>query len=383
MNRKELVDNSKILVIKVGSSLLFNSTGLSQKRLEGLASNINSIIQTGKKVVLVTSGAVACGRNVLGDKLNRDDIPLKQALSAVGQGFLIHRYQEAFSGFGLPVAQILLAPEDVHFRSKYLNARNTFEALFDLGVVPIVNENDTVAVEEIKFGDNDRLSALVASLVQADLLIILSDVAGLMDRDPRIFSDAKLIPEVKEINSTIEEMAGGPGSEVATGGMKSKILAAKIATFSGTGVVIASGNNFDVLKEIMAGKEEGTFFFPQKRFLNSRKRWIAFGTISQGEVWIDEGAKDALLSGKSLLPVGVRKVVGSFDVGDCVSIFDQVGNRIGKGIVNYSFWELKKISGKQSWEIGKFLEKDHNQQEVIHADNLVLLMGERENDRTN
>ncbi|MDK2896172.1 MAG: glutamate 5-kinase [Candidatus Atribacteria bacterium] len=383
MNRKELVDNSKILVIKVGSSLLFNSTGLSQKRLEELASNINSIIQTGKKVVLVTSGAVACGRNVLGDKLNRDDIPLKQALSAVGQGFLIHRYQEAFSGFSLPVAQILLAPEDVHFRSKYLNARNTFETLFDLGVVPIVNENDTVAVEEIKFGDNDRLSALVASLVQADLLIILSDVAGLMDRDPRMFSDAKLIPEVKEINSTIEEMAGGPGSEVATGGMKSKILAAKIATFSGTGVVIASGNNFDVLKEIMAGKEEGTFFFPQKRFLNSRKRWIAFGTISQGEVWIDEGAKDALLSGKSLLPVGVRKVVGSFDVGDCVSIFDQVGNRIGKGIVNYSFWELKKISGKQSWEIGKFLEKDHNQQEVIHADNLVLLMGERENDRTN
>lgn len=377
-NRKELVRNSKILVIKVGSSLLFKSEALSQERLEELACNIHSIIQTGKKVVLVTSGAVACGKSILGSKLNRDDIPLKQALSAIGQGFLIHRYQEVFSSFGLPVAQVLLAPEDVHFRLKYLNARNTFEALFDLGVLPIVNENDTVAVDEIKFGDNDRLSALVASLIQADLLIILSDVEGLMDRDPRIFPDAKLIQEVVEIDSAIEEIAGGPGSEVSTGGMKSKILAAKIATFSGTGVIIASGTNFGILREIMAGKEEGTFFFPQKRFLSSRKRWIAFGTIPQGELWIDEGAKRALLSGKSLLPVGVRKIVGSFEVGDCVSILDQVGNQIGKGIVNYSVWELEKISGKQSWEIGRLLEKNHNQQEVVHADNLVLLTGGKE-----
>ncbi|MCX6091180.1 MAG: glutamate 5-kinase, partial [Candidatus Atribacteria bacterium] len=279
---------------------------------------------------------------------------------------------QAFLRFQRPVAQILLAPEDISNRHKYLNARNTLETLLDLGVVPIVNENDTVAIEELKFGDNDRLSALVASLVDAQLLIILSDVDGLFSADPKKDPTATLIPEVPRVSSDIESMAGGEGTTVSTGGMKSKVLAARIASISGAGVILASGKDFGILHRIMHGETVGTFFYPQPETLKNRKRWIAFGMMIHGKIFIDFGAAEALLQNKSLLPAGIRKVTGTFDVGDCVEIMDETGCLMGRGMVNYSSTELKKIHGLHSTELRVIFPDRIFEEEVIHIDNMVL-----------
>jgi len=324
---------------------------------------------------------MACGMSRLGFNQKRNDIPFKQAMAAVGQGILMQNYCQVFSQIGIPVAQILLAPEDVHNRHKYLNARNTFQTLLDLNVLPIVNENDTVAIAELKFGDNDRLSALVASLTNAQLLIILSDIEGLFTSDPKKNSQATLIKEVERIDENIERMAGQEESNISTGGMKSKIMASRMATFSGIGVILALGKDFSIIQRIFAGEEVGTFFYPQTKALKNRKRWIAFGMIARGRVIIDQGAYLALLQNKSLLPAGIKEVEGIFDSGDCIEVINEEGQLVAKGLVNFSSAELKKIRGLHTIELQDiFFDKEIND-EVIHVDNLVLFnRGEKEND---
>jgi len=376
MNREEFQKNSNLIVVKVGSSLLVDGGALQLDKVRELAHNIARLKEEGKKVILVSSGAVACGMSVMGFTKKRGGIPFKQAMSAIGQSVLMQAYREAFSPLGIQVAQILLAPEDTHNRVKYLNARNTFEALLHLGVLPVVNENDSVAVAEIKFGDNDRLSALVASLIGADLLVILSDVEGLFTVDPRLSSQASLVEEVKKIDLEIEEMAGGEGNYFSTGGMKSKIIAARMATLSGIGVIIASGKDFSVLQEIGEGKKRGTFFWPEEKHLPGKKRWIAFAMIPRGSVLIDKGAKKAILDQKSLLPAGVIAVEGNFDLGDCVEILGPSRELVGRGITNYSSEELKKILGLHTDEVREVLGGKDFDEEVVHTDNLVLLGGE-------
>jgi len=380
MERKTIVTSAHRLVVKVGSSLLVDGFSLSRERLWSLAKNVVEVRTQGKEVVLVSSGAVACGMSALGIIRRRSDIPFKQAMAAVGQGILMQHYCSVFAEFGVKVAQILLAPEDVHNRSKYLNARNTFEALLRLGIVPIVNENDTVAVEEIKFGDNDRLSALVASIVDADLLVILSDVEGLYTDDPRRSPQAELIPEVRFINEEIERMAKKEGTALATGGMRSKILAARIATLSGIGVIVASGRDFGILPRLLTGEALGTFFYPAEHSLRGKKRWIAFGMIPQGQIVVDEGAKRALFEKKSLLPAGVVSVLGRFGAGDCVEVVSEEGELIGRGIVNYSSEELGKIRGLRSTKIEEILGQGDWSEEVIHADDFVFLGGKCDGD---
>ena len=376
MNREEFQKNSTLIVIKVGSSLLVEEGTLQLDKIRELAHNIACLKEKGKKVILVSSGAVACGMSVMGLTKKQGGIPFKQAMAAIEQSVLMQAYREAFSPLGIQVAQILLAPEDTNNRVKYLNARNTFEALIHLGVLPVVNENDSVAVEEIKFGDNDRLSALVASLVGADLLVILSDIEGLFTADPRLLPQASLVEEVEKVDRRIEEMAGGRGNPFSTGGMKSKIIAARMATLSGIGVIVASGKNFSILQEIGEGKRRGTFFWPEEKRLPGRKRWIAFAMIPRGSVVIDEGAKEALLAQKSLLPAGVKGVEGNFDLGDCVEILGPSGELVGRGITNYSSEELQKILGLHTEEVREVLGGKDFDEEVVHADNLVLLGGE-------
>jgi len=375
MQRKDLIERSHTVVVKVGSSLLVQDFRVSIERLESLAENIVFLHQKGKRVILVSSGAMACGMSAMGISQAVNTIPFKQAMAAIGQGLLMQYYWRAFSRFDMKVAQILLAPEDVHNRLKYLNARNTLETLLDLGVLPIVNENDTVAVAEIKFGDNDRLSALVGSLVGAKILIILSDVEGLYTADPRVVATPSLIKEVKSIDREIEAMAGDKGSLVSTGGMRSKIMAAKIATLSGMGVIIASGKDFSVLRRICAGEEIGTFFYPEEHTLRSKKRWIAFGMIPKGKLVIDDGAKKALYKRKSLLPAGIKAVYGGFEVGDCVEVMSEGQELVAKGIVNYSSEELQRIIGLHTKNVEMVLGEKDYEEEVIHIDNLVLLGG--------
>ncbi len=370
-----MIERSHTVVVKVGSSLLVQDFRVSIERLESLAENIVFLHQKGKRVILVSSGAMACGMSAMGISQAVNTIPFKQAMAAIGQGLLMQYYWRAFSRFDMKVAQILLAPEDVHNRLKYLNARNTLETLLDLGVLPIVNENDTVAVAEIKFGDNDRLSALVGSLVGAKILIILSDVEGLYTADPRVVATPSLIKEVKSIDREIEAMAGDKGSLVSTGGMRSKIMAAKIATLSGMGVIIASGKDFSVLRRICAGEEIGTFFYPEEHTLRSKKRWIAFGMIPKGKLVIDDGAKKALYKRKSLLPAGIKAVYGGFEVGDCVEVMSEGQELVAKGIVNYSSEELQRIIGLHTKNVEMVLGEKDYEEEVIHIDNLVLLGG--------
>ncbi|HSV30903.1 MAG TPA: glutamate 5-kinase [Atribacteraceae bacterium] len=376
-------DWTKLIVVKVGSSLLVDGNNISRDRLGQLAENIVRIRQRGKQMILVSSGAMACGMSVMGIREMRRDIPFKQAMAAIGQVILMERYSEVFASHSVPVAQVLLAPEDTHNRSKYLNVRNTFESLLTLGVLPIVNENDTVAVEEIKFGDNDRLSALVASLVDAHLLVILSDIEGLYTTDPKKDPHATFIRKVDYIDKMIEDMAGGQGSVFSAGGMKSKITAARIATWSGIGTIIASGKDFSILSDILSGKERGTYFSPLPKALRSRKRWIGFGMICQGTIIVDEGAEKAISGNKSLLPAGITGSVGSFEPGDCVEIRGKSGRLIARGLVNYSSDELKAISGCHSDQLQKKWPDRVASPEVVHVDNLALFpedeaKGERE-----
>ncbi|WP_066636399.1 glutamate 5-kinase [Desulfolucanica intricata] len=362
----------KRLVVKVGSSSLAHSTGkLNLFQFEQLAIQLADLYNQGKEVLLVTSGAIGAGLGKLGIKRRPKTIPEKQAAAAVGQGVLMQMYEKFFAEYGVTVGQVLLTREDFSDRSRFLNARNTLHALLSMGVIPIINENDTVAVEEIKLGDNDTLSALVAGLVDAELLILLSDIDGLYTADPRKEPTATIISEIEEITEEIENLAGGAGSQLGTGGMATKLQAARIAMHSGTAMVIARAGEKNIIRRVVAGEPVGTVFRPGNK-LENKKRWIAYSSAVHGKILVDEGAARALLKqGKSLLPSGITAVDGVFEMGNTVSIIGPDGKEIARGITSFSSSEIEKIKGKQTREIEKVLGyKDYD--EVVHRNNLVL-----------
>jgi glutamate 5-kinase len=330
-------------------------------------------VELGYELILVTSGAIAAGVEKLGFSRRPKAIPELQAAASVGQGLLMQEYARLFSAFGLGVGQVLLTQSDFSYRQQYLNARNTLEKLLELQIVPIVNENDTTAVDEIRLGDNDTLAALVANLISADLLIILSDTEGLCTADPRSVDKVSLIKEVKEITPEVERAAGGVGTKFGSGGMVTKVQAAKIVTCARIAMVIAHGRHPNVLLEIINGHSVGTFFWPKAKKLDSRKLWIAFGRIATGKVVVDEGAKEALIKGKkSLLPAGVVDCSGHFKVGDAVDIADKRGYVFAKGLTNFSVEEVRQIMGLKTKEVSKILP-DAVSEEVVHRDCLVIL----------
>jgi glutamate 5-kinase len=364
----------KRLVIKIGSNILADEKeGLNTKRISSIACDMAELHNTGYDAVIVSSGAIAAGMKKLGLKEKPKDIKLKQAAAAVGQSSLMWAYERSFRDYGKKVAQVLLTLDDFSDRKRYINSKNTLLTLLSHKIVPIVNENDTVATDEIRFGDNDYLASLVASLIEADRLIILSDVEGLYTEDPRYSSKTKIIEYVEEITPELEAKASGTCSAVGTGGMYSKILAAKRAISHGIIVHIISGRKNGILKSLLEGKHHGTVFKPKKEKLSSRKGWIAYGSRSKGNLIIDEGAANALIkSGKSLLPSGIISVKGNFETGDAVYCLDIKGSRIAKGLTDYSSSEIEKIKGKKTSEIEEILGYKYSD-EVIHRDNLVLV----------
>jgi glutamate 5-kinase len=362
-------------VVKLGSQVL--TTGdyqLDRGVFEALAADVAELRRRGIEVAIVTSGAVAAGIGRLGLAEKPSSIPEKQAVAAVGQPNVLWLYMEVFGARGLTVGQVLLTRDDLENRSRYQNAKSTLLTLFRMGIVPIINENDTVVVEEIKFGDNDNLSALVTNLVEADCLVILSDIAGLFDRDPKADPGARLLPRVDAVDETVEAFVGGSKSRAGTGGMGTKLLAAKRATHGGAAVVIASGKVPHNLLRIFDGEEVGTFFPPTDDPLTRRKHWIAYTVKTLGRLVVDRGAAEAILArGKSLLPSGIRRVDGDFDRGDAVSLADPAGNEIARGLVNYGAEEIRRIAGLATWEIADRLGYNYGD-EVVHRDDLVVLL---------
>lgn len=362
----------ELIVIKVGTSTLTHDSGrLDLRQMEKLVRDLADLANQGKKLVLVTSGAVGAGMGRLGFNCRPRTLREKQAIAAVGQGILLHMYEKLFAEYGQIVAQVLLSRDDLSDRKRYLNVSHTFSQLLEYNVIPIVNENDTTAVDELKFGDNDSLAALVAGVLDADLLIILSDIDGLYDAHPQINPQAKKIDFVSEITPEIEALAGGAGSDLGTGGMCAKIQAAKICTNSGVPMIIANSSEENVLNRIVMGEPIGTLFSPREDKLKGRKKWIAYGSTFQGKVKIDSGALVALLKGKSLLPIGITQIIGTFEAGAVVSVIGSDGVELARGIVNYCADELDRIKGKRTGEIENILgHKDYD--EAIHRDNLVL-----------
>lgn len=363
----------KRFVIKIGSNILSHEvSGLDTDIIRGLAENIANISSMGYEVVIVSSGAVAAGMKKLGLKSKPRDIRLKQAAAAVGQSTLMWAYEKAFAEYKHKVAQILLTREDFSDRKKYINSKNTIITLLSYGIVPVINENDTVTTDEIKFGDNDNLAALVAILIEAERLVILSDVDGLYQKNPIVCPTAQLIPYVEEITSDIENIAGGPGSAVGTGGMYSKILAAQKATSHGIAVNIINGKKPELLISIVEGKKSGTFFSPCKEKFSHKKGWIAYSSRPKGSISIDDGAVRAIRErGKSLLPTGIMDIEGNFEVGDSVNCLNSEGKRVAKGLINYSSSDIKKIMRKKTSEIEKILGYKYSD-EAIHRDNMVV-----------
>jgi glutamate 5-kinase len=360
------------LVVKIGSSLLVDAVSgtLRQAWLEALADDIAALRAEGKEVVVVSSGAIALGRNAL--KLPKGALKLEdsQAAAAVGQIDLAHAYEDAFRARGIVAAQVLLTLGDTEERRRYLNARNTVTTLLKLGAVPVVNENDTVATSEIRYGDNDRLAARVASMMSADCLVLLSDVDGFYTAPPGSRADARRLDEVVDITPEIEAMAGDVGSELSKGGMVTKIEAAKIAVAAGTHMVIASGKVLHPL-QALARKGSATWFLARSDPVTARKRWIAGTLEPKGVVFLDDGAVRALTSGKSLLPAGVTKVEGSFERGDAVVIRNGDGAEIGRGLAAYDHAEAKAIIGRKSSEIAEILGY-LGRPELIHRDDMTL-----------
>ncbi len=367
MPRKDLLKNVRRIVVKVGSSIITENGTISAARISRLSLDIAALIRQRYEVVLVTSGAISAGAGALSKKREFLTIPEKQALAAVGQAILMNEYRRCFLREGFDVGQILLTEDDVKHRSRFLNARHTFNSLLRMNVVPVVNENDSVAIKEIKFGDNDTLSAHVANIVEADLLIILSDVEGFYHD----LTDAAPLEEVHEINDDVRRRAGGAGSVHGTGGMATKIKAAEMMIQSGEKMIIANGNSEKILTRIMKGEKTGTLFAGRDRSLPSRKRWIAFNMKSGGRITIDDGAAKALIEKKkSLLASGVTGVSGKFELGDAVEIYDSRGVLVGKGIVNYAHGELQLIKGKKTREIKDILGSAYFD-EVINRDDLI------------
>ena len=372
MTRKEYLAGVRRILVKVGSAVLTGQDGLELNIIEQLVADIAALRERGFQIVLVSSGAIASGKHRMGIEGKLKSIPQKQAAAAIGQGRLMRVYSNAFGKHGLFVGQVLLTMSDITDRKRFLNIRNTLFTLMDWGVITIINENDTVAVDEIKFGDNDHLAAMVANVIEAHLVINLTSTEGLYDQNPSETKKAKLIPIVTELTPEIEAVATEEATPVGMGGMKSKVQAAKKVTASGIPYIIAPGRRTGVLQEILDGKETGTLFLPSTEHLNSRKYWIAFTLRSRGRIFIDDGAKEAIVrDGKSLLPTGVTQVEGDFVLGDPVSCVDAQGNTIAKGLANYSADEIRKIMGLKTAKIEQVLGyKDYD--EVVHRDNLAV-----------
>jgi len=371
-DRKTSFQQAKRIIVKVGSGILTVSDGLNIKAIRSISRQICCLIDQGREVLLVTSGAMAAGVKKVALPKRPDELPKRQAAAAVGQAGLIMEYEKAFGRYGKKVAQILLTSDDLSNRKRYLNARNTLYTLLSWQVVPIINENDTVSVAEIRFGDNDTLAAMIALLMDADILINLTVTDGLYDKDPRAHNDAELIPEVTAISKDMEKLASNIPGTLNFGGMLTKIKAAKKMMAAGIPMVIANGNTPHILAKLFAGKDFGTYFIPKAEKLASRKCWIGFTLKPQGLITLDDGAAAAVLSrGKSLLPSGISGVEGDFDVGAAVELAKTDLEIIGIGLVNYSAVDIRRIMGCKSGQIRDRLgHKPYD--EIIHRDNLVV-----------
>lgn len=372
---REALKKAKRIVIKVGTSTITYANGKRNfSQIDRLAREISDLQNQGKEMILVTSGAVAVGVDRMGLPGKPKTIPGKQAAAAVGQGVLMHTYEKFFADYGQIVAQVLITKTEAIDRHRYTNTRNTFMELMRQRVIPIVNENDVVALDELKIGDNDNMSALVAGIVDADLVIILSDVDGLYTANPQTHPDAVIVPEVAEITPEIEASAGGVGSARGTGGMATKIQAAKAATSSGIHLVIASGTEKNAITRVLQGEELGTLFVSRENRLQFRKRWLAFGAKIVGSIVVDDGCAKAIrkAGGCSILPAGVFAVQGEFLPGSTVSVIDKDAHELARGLVHYSSAELEQIKGCNSGEIANILGHK-NFDEVIHRDDLVIL----------
>ena len=374
MDVREGLKTAKRVVVKVGTSTITRPTGgANLVRMEEIAREIAGLADEGREMVLVTSGAIAAGMNRMGLKTRPKDVSKRQALAAVGQGVLMHLYETMFASYGQTAGQVLLTKENSVRHNQYTNSRNALLAMIAMGVVPVVNENDAVSVDELKIGDNDTLSATVASLVDADALIILSDVDGLYTANPQEHPDAKLISEVREVTPEIEALAGGAGTAGGTGGMVTKLAAAKIAMSAGVTMIIARGDRFGVMREVLEGKTVGTVFFARDEHLRARKAWLAFGRHIGGNLTVDEGCVRAMRSGASLLAAGIKSVDGDFQPKSTVRVLGPDGREIARGVANYGANEIRRIAGKKTKEIIKILpEATHD--EVIHRDNLVMMI---------
>lgn len=373
--------NIKTLVVKIGTTLLSGEKPFDGQLLKGIVSDLAKLKNERKmNILIVSSGAVGCGMNALDMQQRPKSLPVKQATAAVGQAILMQHYDTLFHkhGDGIRPAQVLLTAADLDHRQTYLNVRNTIQALFEMRtVIPVVNENDSTAVDELtgsgKFGDNDTLAAKMAAKIDADLLIILSDIDGLYDKNPSTHSDAKLIEHVDAITAEVEALAGGTNVQTSVGGMKTKLVAARIACAAGVPVVIANGRRANIIPDVLNGTAPCTLFKASGGSLCHRKRWIAFGRRCAGTLFVDDGAKTALIrGGKSLLPAGVTRVEGAFGAGAAVKITGPRGIEIARGLVNYSSDDIERIKGLKSRQIREVL--GHQEfDEVIHRNNLVVL----------
>lgn len=370
--RKQTPNRISRAVVKVGSNVLTARNGLNIEAIASIGDQICQLMDQGIEIILVSSGAMASGMKKMGFPKRPEAIPKRQAISAVGQTGLIREWEKAFGRFDRKVAQILLTSDDLTSRKRYLNARNTLNTLLGWKVVPIINENDTIMVEEIKLGDNDNLAAMIALQLDADIFINLTDIDGLYDKDPRVHCDARLIERVTTYSKSIEKYAGDIPGALGTGGMLSKIKAARKVTASGIPMVIAKGYRPDILIRLVAGEAFGTYFVPREHKLNRKKCWIGYTVNPQGTLTIDAGAARALVSnGKSLLPSGIVDVSGQFAVGAAVAVVTQDHGLIGNGLVNYKAEEIRTIMGAKSSQIKARLgQKTYD--EVIHRDNLVI-----------
>lgn len=364
------------LIIKIGTSLLSGQRAFEGQVMEAVVKELCHLKKEHDlNIIIVTSGAVGCGMNALGLKERPTSLPQKQAVAAVGQATLMHYYETLFLtyGEGLHTAQVLLTLADLDDRKTYLNVRNTLYTLLDMkGVIPIINENDSTATDELRFGDNDTLAARIAAKLNTGLLILLTDVDGLFDKNPARYADAELIREVPEVTDDVESLAEGAGSIASTGGMQTKLLAARITASAGVPMVLANGHRKNIVHDILAGVTPCTVFLPNASALSHRKRWIAYGRALHGVIVVDEGAARALAGeGRSLLPAGILDVRGRFHAGDAVSIHDTSGRELGRALVNFSSHDITQIKGRRSNELEGLLGRV-TVSEVAHRDNLVM-----------
>lgn len=365
--------NARRIVMKIGTSVLLDGDKrISPAIIRDFARQVKAIRDLRKDVIIVTSGAIGCGMEILGLKKKPREIEKRQALASIGQVALMKMYMEAFLEEGLQVGQVLITHEDIKSKTRCLNLMNTLNTLLAMGIVPVINENDALSFKEIRFGDNDNLSALIAQITDTDLLFLLSDVEGLFDKDPNRYPDAAMIRVVEKIDEGIEKLAEGTKSEKSTGGMVSKLEAAKKAGFYGISTLIVKGDIKNVVQRVLGGEEIGTLFMPACR-LARQKWWTAFAFNVKGKVWIDRGAEEALLrKGKSLLPTGVIRTEGDFRRGECVEILSDEGSLLAKAIANYSSSDINKIKGLKSIDIERKLGYKYTE-EIVHRDNMVML----------